>query len=377
MTHHALSGSNGSGFSSVADRPSRIDIDPRRPPHHLRTREGVRNALWEALFRHGRQDIRILSPSPDYRRHGIKAERRRDKLVRRCRRQIQHALADWSFVSNASVDASDLRYALDADALHEPAILAQAMIEYGARTLGVDDDAPLLPNGGPAARFTRRVRKALRPQHNSGHRRMAYGDTGEAVLQYVLAGLVDAFSPGERGAVDHCWHDVPATFQLGGYELTIKGANLHAYRNNREEFEKDALVIQGDAPDAITLFDVTTSVDRVHEKIEHERTFRKFRSAVRREGIDVHAMHVLLSEDIEGWCDIAAGEGTEMLRRMFRHELRAAIEHNVHCGVHIVALPYRGLVRQAIEETISRSSRKPFDAVAGQSAPLRMGPSWR
>ncbi len=332
-------------------------MHPQFLPRNFRGAAAIRESLWRTLFANGVCDIHVQTPPLQHHRYGIKAERYREKLMSDFRRRIDQAVRRWPFIAGQEMHAGHVRYRLDADAMHDPHVLAQALVAYGTRALAAMESDELLPMDGEASRYTRRVRELL--HHSTSHATIntARGDVGEAALRHVVSGLIQPFQEGDKGQLDVCWFEQPVSFTVGAYAMEGIGANVFARLGDETQFEKDALVLQGDGPDVMTLLDATTSELRVHEKLETDQPFSDFRAVAQEDGIDAQTIHVFFDDDLEGWCDIGTGEGTAALCRAFRQEIDQALALGTQRGVHVVALPHREKVADALDAEIQRARR--------------------
>lgn len=314
-----------------------------------RTRDAVMNLL---LRKNGALDVHVRKPALHPQCYGVRAHRHQAKLIRDCRGRIQKALADYPFIATEATGAQDLHCTLDADALHDPQVLAQAVLATGHHTFQSMSNHQFLEvrEGYDYARHIRRL--LLRQRHRPAVSN-TYGYVGEAVLHQVVTSLCSAVPEGKRGAVDACWFDRPEDVAIGEYTLRADRSNIHGFRDGQKVFEQDAMVLLGDAPDAIAFFDVTTSLERLKEKIVERHAFADFQRQSRAEGIQAHRVHVVLDEHLDGWCDLETGEGTRKVHRALLSAVRQA-RGNVE-GTFIVALPYYERAHNIVRKELHRA----------------------
>lgn len=126
-------------------------------------------------------------------------------------------------------------------------------------------------------------------------------------------------------------------FSIGDVQFDVCGHNV-ILQQGRRSSEVDGCVMIGEDPDRIALYDVTTSAQYLHDKLQSgERFFQNVRTSVRDAmGIEIEKHHILLRGQDVGLLDPYSAP-------ISVHALPAsATPEN---GVHVWALPIRDQVR--------------------------------
>ncbi|TSC80652.1 MAG: hypothetical protein G01um101425_306 [Candidatus Peregrinibacteria bacterium Gr01-1014_25] len=146
----------------------------------------------------------------------------------------------------------------------------------------------------------------------------ANGECGEWVLLNAMRSLGKLL---EREGKDAPEILTDTTIDFPTHTLDVRGRRAFLYEHGTDDAEENDLAIL--LGDSLILFDTTTSLSALHDKLNEDRgIFSRFHAAL---GADtehatyVSKCHVLLSRNTEGYWDMEGRHGSEKMSRIFGH----------------------------------------------------------